>query len=282
MSWYVRNNAVQNPAFTQGMNLFANGGSPLNFQPSVGKVQSGCGGVTNVADEMARVASPEPESYLAYPLSGPYLEAQFRYSLTGEKPTFHHGENILRIAGGLTALLEGGMKVPADCVNFQPINHIEENHLAINHLLSKYPWESDTLPAVKALLKEIAGECPSEGGMAVYQARALIVALDPGVEYEARCLALSEEPASAGASLALAEIEVPSLSIYPSPAREQVFIQGASGQIHIFDLNGHEMLVGDLSGSVMHVSTVDWSAGIYFVRHEPPGAPVSTYKLVIE
>ncbi|MCS7036372.1 MAG: T9SS type A sorting domain-containing protein [Saprospiraceae bacterium] len=121
------------------------------------------------------------------------------------------------------------------------------NHKAVNaallHLL-----QTDTLSAADAaVLEGIAGQCPLEGGDAVYEARAL---LGGGVYYDDDVLCDLAQWRSRELPPAAVQTQVSRAMLYPNPASEMLYWSGAqSVRVRLFNAMGQlaveQLLVGN-------------------------------------
>lgn len=122
------------------------------------------------------------------------------------------------------------------------------------------------------ILKDIAGQCPLEGGRAVYHARALLYLAGIEHSYDDEKACVKEEIKSLRMpDNGILEEEISSLKVYPNPAKDKVFVEWTesnfeNGQLIVYDLFGKELhsfaLVSGQTDAT--IATVDLSSGVYF------------------
>ncbi len=79
-----------------------------------------------------------------------------------------------------------------------------------------------------------------------------------------------------------AAITDPGITIYPNPAREQVWIRGArGGTVTLFDMTGNVLFRGQEEKQDAHIPLGNYTPGLYIIRIES-GTKNSTFKLIKE
>jgi len=103
------------------------------------------------------------------------------------------------------------------------VNHQTVNEIVLNLLLN------DTLGSGElSVLEYVAGQCPLEGGDAVYEARGIVSYLT-GADFDD--VAICEEAEEREQQLARQESKISAVALYPNPTTGQVFWSGVGEQV---------------------------------------------------
>jgi len=120
-----------------------------------------------------------------------------------------------------------------------------------------------------SVIQDIAHQCPFSGGRAVYQARSIYKLIDPNEEYDDVNTCLNGGIYRKGKS----DSAVPTLNLYPNPARESVTVD-----LDTKGKDGCMLIVSDLSENIVKRITLpcdqatytldisDISNGMYMIR----------------
>ena len=183
-----------------------------------------------------------------------------------------------------------------DNANIVPATAFQQNEKTVNHIYMEYLLDEDGefSDNQKELLLQIAGQCPWEGGRAVYQARSLY-ALVKDTSFVDACnptMGLSRnEDSDTKAFEMMNEKEnfesYHSFTVYPNPAKELLQINYEIEQdanLVIYNLYGEKVLEHDLSKE--DVSTIinmhHFQNGVYFLRiYDEADNELHTQKLII-
>jgi hypothetical protein len=103
-----------------------------------------------------------------------------------------------------------------------PQNHAESNHKELNNILINRIADTTNLtPSDSLKLLTIASDCPSYGGLAVFQARVLYSQL-----YQENVNFTDDCPELAGAKISnFSYAKGTSIKVYPNPSRGEIFVE---------------------------------------------------------
>jgi len=174
-----------------------------------------------------------------------------------------------------------------------PTNLIEQNHKTVTRIFLNHVRDvadscasGSTVPALPGhcchTLNSVANQCPYLGGVAVYQARALLAWGSPvTLNYNDDCLdsaaVMIREEAPARQVVAK-----PKVQVYPNPTRDEVFIYtDVAATFELYNLLGAQISTQMLHDGETRISTVDWAAGTYFIFMKLSNGSTSTHKIII-
>jgi hypothetical protein len=173
-------------------------------------------------------------------------------------------------------------------LGFDPKNDWESAYQSAMLGLARYrqaQWDgySDSLA-----IAWLATRCPDEYGKGVFQARAFMAYLTPGLSYADACVSGSRSTGSAalgaladeGGQILLAS--PPRLA--PNPARSQaVFSAGRALEVEVFSSSGQFVTRFGHEPGETAVSLAGWSQGIYIFRYRTDkGDEMGSLRLVVE
>lgn len=152
-----------------------------------------------------------------------------------------HADGLAAVRQGrIQALLALNAAVSADLTPAQ-------NHKIVNDIVFRLLLNDSISAGDAADLEAIAGQCPLEGGDAVYEARAL---LGGGVYYDDDVLCDLAQWRSRELPPAAVQTQVSRAMLYPNPASEMLYWSGAqSVRVRLFNAMGQlaveQLLVGN-------------------------------------
>lgn len=120
----------------------------------------------------------------------------------------------------------------------------------------------------------VANLCPLSGGLATFRARAVLGALGIWYDYSSACqppqALKSGHSKEARENVGILEQEDFVLKIAPNPVRQVLTISWTKNdkpvQCQIIDVRGVVQKTMTLTGSHYELNTLDWKAGMYFVK----------------
>lgn len=300
-------------------NNFCNSGpSPISFQPTNQGTQitncdvagsgSGGGGGGNSTQQggyteedisALRAIAESQTDYLGNADAARYLERQMVLAILVEEPalledaalrTFwevHSIGNMGRIMEATRLAEDGSYTSMPGQLAFTPANALESTHQA--SLLAFHRWMTGGWSGQTDSL-EVAGLavlCPLDYGKGVYQARALMAMVAPGLDWEDNCGGGERLAGTQGAASQQAEVgqgqnsvQIPILS--PNPARGEVELScDADMAVEVFSSTGQMLTRFQHNAGSTQVSITGWAQGIYVFRYQM-GDRTGSIRLVVD
>ncbi|MCC6410103.1 MAG: T9SS type A sorting domain-containing protein [Saprospiraceae bacterium] len=157
-----------------------------------------------------------------------------------------------------------------------PSETIEVNHQDVNRIVLTM-LKTDSLSGTDITeLEAIAGQCPLEGGDAVYEARAVVAYLI-GTTYDDTELCDVEERFQPKA-ISESTIEP---AVYPNPTTGQLAFKGYDSpfDVRVLDNLGHAILYKQVTNNRLDISALP--EGLYRIQVVLPGGSVKTHSVVL-
>ena len=314
-NFYVVNSQTQSPVHSANpLCNGANAGSPINFIPpsqngsalvcpvagtggsnGTNVAQQGGGGYDGDGVSSLRAIALGQTDYLGNANAARYMERQMVLAILTEHPQLLD-DPVLRdfwqaqADGGIGRILEatrlaaeGGFAGMPALLDFIPVNVLESTHQ--DALTAYLRWMTDTWKGAddSLLIADIAARCPLDYGKGVYQARALMSLLTPGLDWEDNCGgAQRSSGAQAGTAQQTADGQVGGPTLSPNPARGEVELScGADMDVEVFSYTGQPVARFRHAAGSTQVQVAGWAQGVYVFRCRL-GDRVEILRLVVD
>jgi len=163
----------------------------------------------------------------------------------------------------------------------------EVNEKTVNDLwlLSQIQQSGNFTAAQVAVLRDIATQCPAEGGQAVYRARGLMPTCEQGIyssdttDCGGNGLRIPNEERTVGAS------NDDGIVVYPNPAQDVLWVNlptEQSASVSLIALTGSIVREYTCAGAENRLSLSDLPTGIYLCRIQTREGVLHTEKIVIQ
>jgi hypothetical protein len=178
----------------------------------------------------------------------------------------------------------------ADGINtgINPGNIVEQTQKSFNNIYCSFKLNNNTLSIGQITqLQNIAQQCPFTDGAAVYQARALLTQYD-STEYYSACEFDGLNNSSSGRENLSTGISNTSkffkTTIYPNPAKNELFIESEEGSITVLvqTISGQLVMQEKINGAQAKLNIENLENGAYLLRIiNNDGVTLKAEKLII-
>jgi hypothetical protein len=161
----------------------------------------------------------------------------------------------------------------------------EQNEKTVNDiwLKSNLFQNGDFTDAQVAALIQIAGQCPADGGQAVYRARGMLT-MEQQVKYNDFTLGCRVDDRSDEPTERVTH-NLKTFQIVPNPANDQITIKlpvGESARLRIYSMSGRLVLDTECSDEQVIIPIANLSQGLYVCQIIVDKAIVAVQKLSVE
>ncbi len=292
---YVRNRLRQNPDLSGFCN--GNGGAPTAIPTfalsSVLPLGSSCeelpqdGGGSDPSQQRVAASSLDPSVNSTPAL---FISEQNLLARMESDSAVCQGDSLMQHCH--SSLLRGSHKVILDnelsalqlnsgtLATSLPNSLIETNHRDLQSCWQKVLRGEELLPADLGLIESIALQCPGEGGKAVFQARSLLIKLQPGRKFiYSNCF---PQPFSAKSELSTEPETSQGFSVFPNPGRNRVQVRAQqSGFLKISNQLGKTILDLEVENN-LELDVSSWSRGIYHFQFRAVNGTLFYQKVVLQ
>lgn len=135
----------------------------------------------------------------------------------------------------------------------------------------------------RALIEDMADNCPLEYGDLVFMARRLLLSIGGDtLEVTSACEEDYYMPGYSPKQISPQENQQ-QVMVYPNPANQSVFIQASfTGEFTLMDMMGRNLRSGTMEADIpVEIAVLNIPAGIYSIAFSEQGIHKETFKLVI-
>lgn len=219
------------------------------------------------------------------------LDDQLRFSDTLYEYLYDDLEetNIKKIYDAQVAIWRGNLDDAETENEFTPDNDLEEEfQFAISKLIEVLENGTGSLTTTdSSSLDTLAKMCPIEGGYGVLVSRAILLDLDPSLDFSNDCIDYDSSSSKRHTSPDVTSIpnKSPRMKIFPNPTREsfKVSLLTGGGEIRIYGIDSKLKVVSKVNegDQILEVNTEDWVKGVYIVRFHDIHGEIMVRKLIL-